>query len=222
MSEDYLPCLEQDPQEPAVASVIWMHGLGADGHDFAPIPPVLGLPAELPVRFIFPHAPKIPVTLNMGFVMPAWYDITSLDERGQDEPGIKKSAESIRRLIEREKERGVVSSKIVLAGFSQGGAMALYTALRYPERLCGVMALSAYLLLADKLAEEASDANRDVPIFQAHGLHDPMVTLDYGHTSRDRLRQQGYSVEWHDYPMQHEVCPPELSDIGRWLRRVLA
>lgn len=221
MSEDYLPCLEQDPQEPAVASVIWMHGLGADGHDFAPIPPALGLPPELPVRFVFPHAPKIPVTLNMGFVMPAWYDIASLDERGQDEPGIKKSAESIRRLIEREKQRGVPSSKIVLAGFSQGGAMALYTALRYPERLCGVMVLSAYLLLADKLATEASDANRDVPIFQAHGLHDPMVTLDYGHTSRDRLQQQGYGVEWHDYPMQHEVCPPEISDIGVWLRRVL-
>ena len=170
MSEDYLPCLEQNPHEPAVASVIWMHGLGADGHDFAPIPPHLGLPADMPVRFVFPHAPKIPVTLNMGFVMPAWYDIASLEEHGQDEAGIRRSCERIRRLIEREVERGVPPSKIVLAGFSQGGAMALFTALRYPERLAGIMALSAYLLLADNLAQEASEANRDVPIFQAHAL----------------------------------------------------
>ena len=222
MSDAYLPCLEQDPREPAVAAVIWMHGLGADGHDFAPIPPYLGLPPDMPVRFVFPHAPKIAVTLNMGFVMPAWYDIVSLDSRGHDEPGIRASAERIRRLIERETERGIPASRIVLAGFSQGGAMALFTALRYPERLAGIMALSSYLLLPDRLAAEASAANRDVPIFQAHGLHDPLVLVDYGRRTRDFLQQAGYAVEWCEYPMEHEVCPQQIADIGRWLRRVLS
>ncbi len=222
MSDDYLPCLEQDPAEPAVASVVWMHGLGADGHDFAPIPPHLGLPPEMPVRFVFPHASRIPVTLNMGFVMPAWYDIRDLGERGHDEAGIRKSEEQIRRLVEREIERGIPASKIVVAGFSQGGAMALFTGLRYPERLAGLMALSAYLLLPGKLADEASEANRETPIFQAHGLHDPMVKLDYGQQTRDRLQQEGYSVEWCEYPMEHAVCPQEIADIGRWLCHVLA
>ncbi len=222
MSDDYLPCLEQDPAEPAVASVIWMHGLGADGHDFAPIPPHLGLPPEMPVRFVFPHAPRIPVTLNMGFVMPAWYDIRDLGERGHDEAGIRKSEEQIRRLLEREVERGVPASRIVLAGFSQGGAMALFTGLRYPEKLAGLMALSAYLLLPGKLAAEASDANRGTTVFQAHGLQDPMVGIDYGRQTRDRLQQDGYPVEWCEYPMEHAVCPQEIADIGRWLRRVLA
>lgn len=221
MDADHLPCLEQSPKEPAVASVIWMHGLGADGHDFAPIPPLLGLPPDLPVRFVFPHAPKMPVTLNMGFVMPAWYDITSLEERGQDEAGIRLSAGRIRRLVERERERGIPASKIVLAGFSQGGAMALFTALRYPERLAGIMALSSYLLLPEKLAGEASDANRGVSILQAHGLYDPLVTIDLGRRTRDRLQEGVYGVEWLEYPMEHQVCPEEIEDIGRWLRRVL-
>lgn len=221
MSEDDLPCLEQSPRQPAVASVVWLHGLGADGHDFAPIPPLLGLPPDLPVRFVFPHAPKMPVTLNMGFVMPAWYDVRNLEERGQDETGIRRSAERIRRLIDRERGRGIRASRIVVAGFSQGGAMALFTALRYPERLAGVMALSAYLLLSERLAAEASEANRGVSVFQAHGLYDPLVAVDLGRRTRDRLQEDGYGVEWCEYPMAHEVCPQEIEDIGRWLRRVL-
>jgi len=218
---DYLPCIEQDPDSPAVASVVWLHGLGANGHDFAPVPPVLGLPPDLPVRFVFPHAPSIPVTLNMGFVMPAWYDIRSLGERGHDADGIEHSAEQIRRLVERERERGVEAHRIVLAGFSQGGAMALHVGLRFPERLAGIMALSCYLLLGDQLDAEASDVNRKTPIFQAHGVYDPMVELNYGMRSRTLLEEKGYDVAWHEYPMEHAVCPEELADVGAWLRDVL-
>ena len=222
MVNELLPCVEVDPPRPAVASVVWMHGLGADGHDFASVPPQLGLPSDLPVRYVFPHAPKIPVTINMGFVMPAWYDITSLDSRGQDEEGIERSAEQIRRLVERERSSGIPAEKIVLAGFSQGGAMALHTGLRYPETLAGIMVLSAYLLLPDRLGQDASEANRKTPIFQAHGLHDPMVQLEYGQRTRAHLEDQGYDVEWHDYPMPHSVCPEEIHEIGRWLTRVLS
>jgi phospholipase/carboxylesterase len=220
MTNELLPCVEIDPPSKPVASVVWMHGLGADGHDFAPVPPQLGL-GDLPVRFVFPHAPRRPVTLNMGFVMPAWYDIKSLDGRGQDVEGIETSAASIRRLVEREREAGIPAEKIVLAGFSQGGAMALHTGLRYPERLAGIMVLSAYLLLPDRLATEATEANRKTPIFQAHGLHDPMVQLDYGQRSRALLEENGYTVEWHEYPMPHSVCPEEIRDIGQWLLRIL-
>jgi phospholipase/carboxylesterase len=220
MTDDLLPCVEIDPPTAPVASVVWMHGLGADGHDFAPVPPQLGL-GDLPVRFVFPHAPRMPVTLNMGFVMPAWYDITGLDTRGHDEEGIERSAASIRRLVERERDAGIPAEKIVLAGFSQGGAMALHTGLRYPERLAGIMVLSAYLLLPDRLSADAAEANRKTPIFQAHGLYDPMVQLDYGQRSRALLEEYGYDVEWHEYPMPHSVCPEEIRDIGRWLLRVL-
>lgn len=222
MSEDYLPCIEQDPSEPAAAAVIWLHGLGANGHDFEPVPPALGLPADLPVRFIFPHAPTMPVTLNMGFVMPAWYDIKSLDSaRGQDEEGIERSAGQIRKLIERERERGIPSERIVVAGFSQGGAMALHTGLRYPERLAGVMCLSAYLLLPDRLGAEASEANQGLSIFQAHGSYDPVVQLAYGQRSRAALEDAGYAVQWAEYPIEHSVSPEEIQDIGRWLTQVL-
>jgi phospholipase/carboxylesterase len=222
MSEnDDLPCVEQNPDSPAVASVVWLHGLGADGHDFAPVPPVLGLPPELPVRFVFPHAPSIPVTLNMGFVMPAWYDIQNLGERGHDVHGVERSAKQIRRLVEREGERGVKAHRIVLAGFSQGAAMALHVGLRYPERLAGILALSGYLLFGDRLDAEASDANRKTPIFQAHGVYDPMVELSYGMRSRALLEEKGYDVAWHEYPMEHAVCPQELADVGAWLRDVL-
>lgn len=217
-----LSCIVQEPEEPAQAAVIWMHGLGASGHDFASVPPLLGLPADLPVRYVFPHAPRIPVTINMGMVMPAWYDITSLDARGQDEPGITRSAQAIGALIARERDRGVAAERIVLAGFSQGGAMALHVGLRHPERLAGIMVLSAYLLLPDTLDHEANDANRQTPIFQGHGLYDPMVRLAYGERSRDLLVERGYPVAWHDYPMEHSVVPDEIADIGRWLARVLA
>lgn len=218
---DYLPCIEQNPDTEAIASVVWLHGLGANGYDFAPVPPVLGLPQDLPVRFVFPHAPSIPVTLNMGFVMPAWYDIQSLGERGHDVEGIERSAEEVRKLVEREIDRGVPSHRIVLAGFSQGGAMALHVGLRFPARLAGILALSSYLLLGERLKAEASEANRKSPIFQGHGSYDPMVELSYGRRSRSFLEELGYDVAWHEYPMEHAVCPEELADVGAWLADVL-
>ncbi|MCG8458847.1 MAG: alpha/beta hydrolase [Holophagales bacterium] len=220
MSE-LLSAIEQEPGRRAEASVIWMHGLGATAHDFETIPPELGLPESLAVRFVFPQAPSRGVTLNMGMVMPAWYDIRSLDGRDQDEKGIRTSEAQIRALVDREVERGVAPGRIVVGGFSQGGAMALQAGLRYPERLAGVMVLSGYLLLADRLDAEAAEANRGVSIFMAHGLMDPMVPHAKAAASRDHLQQLGYSVEWHDYPMAHQVCLPEVQAIGKWLTEVL-
>ena len=220
MSE-LLSAIEQEPGRPAEASVIWMHGLGATAHDFETIPPELGLPESLAVRFVFPQAPSRGVTLNMGMVMPAWYDIRSLDGRDQDEKGIRTSEAQIRALVDREVERGVTPGRIVVGGFSQGGAMALQAGLRYPERLAGVMVLSGYLLLADRLEAEAAEPNRGVSIFMAHGLMDPMVPHAKAAVSRDHLQQRGYAVEWHDYPMAHQVCLPEVQAIGKWLTKVL-
>ena len=220
-NEKLLPCVELEPTQPATATVIWLHGLGADGNDFAPIVPELGLPAEHAVRFVFPHAPSIPVTLNSGFVMPAWYDIKSLDVRGQDEVGIRRTDDEIRKLIARELERGIASQRIVVAGFSQGGAIALFTGLRYPQPLAGIMALSTYLVAPDALASELAEANRELSIFQAHGTADPMVPLDLGLMTRQWLTDNGWSVEWHDYPMAHQVCLEEIQAIGSWLRDVL-
>jgi phospholipase/carboxylesterase len=198
--------------------VVWLHGLGADGHDFEPIVPYLGLEPSLGVRFVFPHAPRRPVTINMGMVMPAWYDIRGPElRRDQDEAGIRTSAEQVRALVAREVERGVPSKRIVLAGFSQGGAMALYVALRHPEALAGVLALSTYLVLDSTLDEEAAAANRTIPLFQAHGTADPLVGLERGEAARDRLRALGYGVEWKSYPMGHELCPDEIRDVGAWL-----
>ena len=220
-AETLLPCVELDPSQPATASVIWLHGLGADGNDFAPIVPELGLPSDHAVRFVYPHAPRIPVTLNGGFVMPAWYDIKSLDARGQDEAGIRHSDAEVCKLIAREIERGVASDKIVLAGFSQGGAIALFSGLRYPQPLAGIMALSTYLVAPDSLAAELAEPNRRLPIFQAHGTLDPMVAYDLGLESRQWLSERGWDVEAHDYPMAHQVCLEEIQAIGLWLRRVL-
>lgn len=218
----YLSAIEQEPaQGPAEAAVVWMHGLGASGHDFAPIPPELGLPHDLAVRYVFPHAPQIPVTINGGMVMPAWYDIKSLDARGQDEAGIRRSEAAIRALIEREEARGVPSERIVLAGFSQGGAMAIHTGLRFPRRLAGIMVLSAYLPLHETLAGELEAANARTPILQAHGLHDPMVPLSLAQQSRGWLQRHDIAVEWYDYPMAHQVCLEQIQDIGRWLGRTL-
>ncbi|MCZ6727986.1 MAG: alpha/beta hydrolase-fold protein [Acidobacteria bacterium] len=222
MSDKLLPSIGQEPPRPATAAVIWLHGLGADGHDFAPIVPQLGLGDDHPVRFIFPHAPSIPVTLNGGFVMPAWYDIKSLEVQGQDEAGIRVSDAEVQRFIAREVERGIATERIVVAGFSQGGAIALFTGLRYPERLAGIMALSAYLVAPEALEAELSAANRQVPIFQAHGSLDPMVPHDKGLATRRWLTERGWDVEAHDYPMAHEVCLEEIEAIGLWLRRVLA
>jgi phospholipase/carboxylesterase len=204
------------------ASIIWMHGLGADGHDFVDIVPELGLPARPGVRFVFPHAPKRPVTINGGYVMRAWYDIR--DDGGvrrEDAAGVRASQTSIEALIQREKERGVPAASIVIAGFSQGGAMALHTSLRHRERLAGVMALSCSLPLADTLAAEAAPANRDVPIFMAHGTHDPMIPMARAMRARETLVGLGYRVEWHEYPMPHSVSLEEVRDISAWLGKVL-
>ncbi|MGH9464470.1 MAG: alpha/beta hydrolase [Thermoanaerobaculia bacterium] len=218
---ELLRCVEVEPRRPAEAAVIWLHGLGADGYDFEPIVPQLSLSHDHAVRFVFPHAPRIPVTINAGLIMPAWYDIASFEPQGQDERGIRRSDRQVRALLAREIERGVPAAKIVLAGFSQGGAIALFTGLRHGERLAGLMALSTYLPLPEQVAAEAAPANRDVPVFQAHGLYDPLVPLALGRATRDWLAERGYPGEWHEYPIQHQVCLEEIEEIGAWLARVL-
>lgn len=219
MSGALLDCVEIEPDVEVRWSVVWLHGLGADGHDFEPIVPHLGLDPGDGVRFVFPHAPQIPVSVNFGMVMPAWFDITASGSQWlADEAGIRRSQEQVTALVRRENERGVPSARILLAGFSQGGAIALHTALRYPERLVGVLALSAFLVCADALEEERSAANEGLPIFQAHGLQDPMVPLARAEEAHGRLEALGYPVEWHTYPMGHMVCTEELEAIGRWLR----
>ncbi len=210
-----------------VGSVIWLHGLGADGHDFEPIVPELRLPDTLPLRFIFPHAPVRPVTINGGMSMRAWYDILSLDRDGPvDEEGIRESGEILNSLIARERERGIDARNIVVAGFSQGGAIAIHAALRYPERLAGLMALSTYLPLQGRFKSEVLDnpdtGNRDLPIFMAHGSFDPMLPMQLGRTSADLLIESDFSVEWHDYPMAHAVCADEIMDVRAWLIAVYA
>jgi phospholipase/carboxylesterase len=208
------------------ASIIWMHGLGADGNDFAPIVPELGLGDLRGIRFIFPHAPMMPVTINNGYVMRAWYDVTYDDLEGTsrrkaDAKGIRGSQAAIEKLIARENQRGIAARNIVVAGFSQGGAIALQTGLRHSERLAGVMALSTYLPLAGSLPAEASATNRDAPIFYAHGTLDPVIPLALAAASHDKLVELGYKVEWHEYPMQHSVCQEELRAISAWLRSAL-
>lgn len=200
-------------------AVIWLHGLGADGHDFEPIVPYLGLPPGMAVRFVFPHALMRPVAVNNGAVMRAWYDIIELDStsRGQDEAGIRHSSAAVSALIERQVELGIPASNIVLAGFSQGGAIALHVGLRYPQTLAGIMSLSAYMLFPDKLQAEHSQANAKTPLFIAHGTQDPMVPFFLGEATRKDLENAGWPVEWHSYPIPHSVSPPEITDIGRWL-----
>lgn len=214
---ELLPCVEIEPRAKARSAVIWLHGLGADGHDFPPIVPELGLAPELAVRWVFPHAPAIPVTLNGGMVMPAWYDIRGLDLRTRhDEAGIRLSARRIEALVERERERGIASERIFLAGFSQGGAIAAHVALRFPEPLGGLVMLSTYLVLPETLTDERAAANASIPIFQAHGTHDPMVPIGRGEAACELLRALGYPVEWHAYPMLHQVCLEEIQDLGAW------
>lgn len=203
-------------------AVIWLHGLGADGHDFAPIVPELGLPPSLSVRFVFPHAPALPVTINGGYVMPAWYDVRSQDlGREEDSDGIRTSQQAVEALIQREISRGIEPSRIVLAGFSQGGAIVLHTGLRYRAPLAGVLALSSYLPLPQSLAAEASAANTAVPIFMAHGIADKVISCAQGSATRNLLAERGYAVEWREYPMAHSVCAAEIADIGAWLVKVL-
>jgi phospholipase/carboxylesterase len=204
------------------AAVIWLHGLGADGHDFEPIVPELVQLSERALRFIFPHAPMRPVTLNAGYVMRAWYDIIAIDRRAaEDESGIRASQALITELIRRENGRGIATERIVLAGFSQGGAMALYSGTRYAERLAGIIGLSCYQLLAGRFAAERDPANQATPIFLAHGTEDPVVPPALGEATCRQLQAAGYTVEWHAYSMPHSVCPQEVADIAAWLRRVL-
>ena len=220
--EQVLDTVEVGAAEGATHTVIWMHGLGADGNDFVPIVPELFLPPELAVRFVFPHAPQRPITLNGGLHMRAWFDITSLDRSSaEDAEGIGISQAQVESLIAEEHARGVSSSNIVLAGFSQGGAIALHTGLRHAEPLAGIMALSTWLPLHEGLASEASPVNQATPVFMAHGTYDDMVPCKFGEYSRDFMKQAGYAVDWHAYPMQHQVCTEQIADIGRWLGSVL-
>ncbi len=209
--------------EPA-ASVIVLHGLGADGNDFVPLVEELDLDGAGAVRFVFPHAPTRPVTINGGYVMRAWYDVAGAGadlRQSEDEPGLRASRDAVEALIARERERGIAASRIVLAGFSQGCAMALLTGLRHRERLAGIAGLSGYLPLAGRTAAERSPANGDVPVFLAHGTYDPVVPLAAATSTRDALLALGVPVEWHEFPMQHSVCAEEVIELNRWLLRVL-
>ena len=212
-----------EPSGPATASIIWLHGLGADAHDFEPIVPHLDLPAELGVRFIFPNAPRRPVSVNNGLVMPAWYDILGLDiNRQEDEAGIRDSERALQKLIRQQEQQGIATERIVLAGFSQGGAMTLHTGVRYPEKLAGMLALSCYLPLPDSVPAERHPANQDTAILMAHGRFDPVVNYDKGKRSSELLQDLGYPLEWREYPMQHEVVLEQIQETGRWLQTVLA
>lgn len=213
---DLLETVEIETAPAPTASIVWLHGLGADGHDFAPIVPELTLP--VPVRFVFPHAPMRAVTINAGVVMRAWYDILAVgSERREDADGVRASQAQVEALIARERARGIPAARIVLAGFSQGGAMTLHTGLRHPERLAGLLALSCALPLADRLAAEASPANRDVRIFMAHGTHDDVIPLARARRAHDTLAGLGWPVEWREYPMPHAVCREEIADVSAWL-----
>ncbi len=205
-------------------SVIWMHGLGADGSDFAPIVPELGLPAGLALRFVFPHAPFRPVTCNGDYVMRAWYDIISLapNARQIDEAGLLESRAFVRHLIEREAARGIPSERVILAGFSQGGAVAYLSALTHPTPLAGLMALSSYIPSARLITDDLAEANRQIPVFAAHGTHDDVVSLELGEQALALLQALGLEPEWRTYAMPHSVCMAEIADIGGWLKRVVA
>ena len=197
-------------------SLIFLHGLGADGHDFAPLPREMDLP--VPVRFILPHAPVVPVTINGGLSMPAWYDILTLDWNGpEDAAGVRASGRELQGLIRREAERGIPSRRVFIGGFSQGGSVALFTGLRHREPLAGIIALSTWMPQPGTLAEESAAANRSVPIFMAHGTHDPTVPMRFGTRSRNQLRARDYDVRWSAYPMEHAVCPREIADLNDWL-----
>ena len=219
---ELLPAIEIETAPKPDAAVIWMHGLGDDGHGWSQVVPGLQLPPAPAVRFLFPHAPTMPVAINNGYVMRAWYDIKDADLHARaDLPGVRRSQAHVEALIAREHVRGIPSSRIVLAGFSQGGAVALYAGLRHRERLAGIVALSTYLIDAPGLAAEAAPANRDVPIFMAHGTHDPVVRFAWAELSRKALEAGGWNVEWHAYPMEHAAVMEEIAAAGAFLRRVL-
>ncbi|MQX53194.1 alpha/beta hydrolase [Alcanivorax sediminis] len=213
-----LDCIEIEPKQTAVASVIWLHGLGASGHDFEPVVPELQLPADLPVRFVFPHAPNIPVTVNGGMVMPAWYDILAMDiDRKVDESGVLASADAVDALIERELARGIPSSRIIIAGFSQGGAVAYQCALRHPKPLAGLLTLSTYMAMP----VSPSNANAQLPVMVCHGSRDPVVPEQLGQRAVASLKAMGLNPEYRSYPMEHMVCLEQIRDIGEWIRERL-
>ncbi|WON72793.1 alpha/beta hydrolase [Nitrosospira sp. Is2] len=219
-----LPAVELETGPSPTHAVLWLHGLGADGHDFVPIVDELALPSTLSIRFVFPHAPMRPVSINRGMVMRAWHDYDLIDPNvGVQEnlDSLRSSQRAIEALIDRETERGIKPENVVLAGFSQGGALALHTGLRHSERLAGIMALSGYLPAPRTLAAEAHRANFATPIFMAHGRLDSVVPLVLAGTSKQQLLASGYAVDWHEYPMAHTVCREEIDDISRWLNRVL-
>ncbi|MGB6976623.1 MAG: carboxylesterase [Gammaproteobacteria bacterium] len=223
MLNTLLPAVEINPPQSAKASIIWLHGLGADGHDFANIVPELHLPPELGVRFVFPHAPLRPVTINGGMRMPAWFDIYGLNEHSPiDEVGIRETQQAIQQLIEHEIATGIPSSRIVLAGFSQGGAVALVVGLTFPQPLAGILGLSTFLSAHVDLTKIVHPANQATPIFLTHGTFDPIVPLSLGEWTRDALSKTCTSVTWHTYPMAHQVCPAEISDIAVWLKARLS
>lgn len=216
----YLPCVEIEPTQTATASVIWLHGLGANGHDFEPIVPELKLPSDLAIRFVFPHAPAIPVTINSGYVMPAWYDILEMNiERKVDEAQLRISASEVVKLIEREMQRGIPSERIIIAGFSQGGAVAYEAALSYAKPLAGLLCLSTYLATKDSLLRDK--ANQDIPIQIFHGSLDPVVPVSLGEHAYEALKGWGYVVEYKTYPMEHSICLEEIEGISKWLQKTL-
>lgn len=217
---DLLEHIELEPDQPATATVIWLHGLGADGHDFEPVVPALELPERLAIRFIFPHAPVRPVTINDGAEMRAWYDfIPHSETAGADDIAV--SSRQVRAFIDREIERGIPSERIILAGFSQGGVIALHTGLRFDSRLAGIVALSTYLDDFRSTEAERTDANLAIPIFMAHGTHDPMIPIMRAATSRENLIRLGYDVRWFDYPMGHQVCLEEVQEISSFFQELL-
>ena len=219
-----LPTVERQTGELPKCAILWLHGLGADGHDFEPIVDEFDFDQLPAIRFVFPHAPMRPVTINGGYVMRAWYDIVSADfAPGREESeGVRESASQIEALLARENERGIPDSRIVLAGFSQGGVIALHTGLRHPRRLAGILALSCYLPMTDTLSAEAQPANHEVPIFMAHGQADPIIPYELGKRSAKLLKALDYRVQWHGYSTEHTVCLEEIHDVEIWLNRVLA
>lgn len=222
MTHKALETIEIETAPHPTVSVIWLHGLGADGNDFVPIVRELDLTGCPAIRFVFPHAPVMPVTINNGYMMRAWYDILGVDIAGrEDEVGLRRSQTMVEHLIAQEKARGIPAGRIILAGFSQGGAMTLQTGLRHPEKLAGLLCLSGYLPIHATVPNERHSANHDTPIFLAHGRGDPIIPIDRAEKSRDMLMALGYNVEWHAYMMPHSVCEEEIDDISAWLKRVL-
>lgn len=217
-----LDCITLETTDTPDAAVIWLHGLGADGNDFVPIVEQLQLPTHLGIRFIFPHAPLRPITINQGYQMPGWYDIRSLSIiDDEDRTGIEESSIILKQLCQEQEDTGIRAQRIVLAGFSQGGAVALHCGMRYAKPLAGIMALSTYLPLPDRLPREISECARDIPVFMAHGRQDDVVAYQYGKQSMERLQEQAINVQWHEYDMGHAVCPAEIQHIRQWLGEIL-